>query len=382
MRPADRIPLFPHLQARSGNLRRECRVQPGLSLIREAVVPMEKKKMKGFLAFLITANVIVFAVAASAQTKPPLRLLQTIPLPDLKGGDFDHFDVDLSGNRLFLTAEENNAVEVFDIRANKLIYTIRDVDTPHSLLYLPDTKQLWVVDGGDGIIKVFDGSTYAVAETVKLAIGADSAVYDPANHLLYIATGGEDAKMDFSLISIVDTSTRKRIGDIKVNSTNIESMALERNGDRLFANVRDRSLVAVIDTKKRAVTSTWSLGGVHGNTPMALDEAHRRLFVVGRKPARLTILDSDSGKIIATLPTAELTDDMLYDPESKRIYVACDEFVVVYVQHDADHYEELGRIPTGFRAKTAILVPQLKRYFVAAPRHGQKIAEVRVYEVQ
>ena len=73
---------------------------------------------------------------------------------------------------------------------------------------------------------------------------------------------------------------------------------------------------------------------------------------------------------------------MLFDPASKRIYVACDEFVVVYLQHDANHYEELGRIPTGFRAKTAILVPQLKRYFVAAPRHGQKIAEVRVYEVQ
>jgi DNA-binding beta-propeller fold protein YncE len=339
-------------------------------------------KVKRFLAFLVAAKIIFFAVAASAQTKPPLRLLQTIPLPDLKGGDFDHFEADLSGNRLFLAAEDNDAVDVFDIRANKLIHTIRDVDTPHSLFYLPAAKQLWVVDGGDGAIKVFDGSTYAVVDTVKLDIGADSSAYDPVNHLLYIATGGEDAKMDFSLISIVDTSTRKRAGDIKVDSTNIESMALDINGARLFANVRDRNLVAVIDTKKKAVTSTWSLGEVHGNTPMALDAAHRRLFVVGRKPARLAVLDSDSGKIIATLPTAELTDDMLFDPESKRIYVACDEFVVVYVQHDADHYEELGRIPTGFRAKTAILVPQLKRYFVAAPRHGQKMAELRVYEVQ
>jgi DNA-binding beta-propeller fold protein YncE len=338
--------------------------------------------MKRFLAFLVAASVIFFAVAASAQTKPPLRLLQTIPLPDLKGGDFDHFDVDLSDNRLFLTAEENNVVEVFDIRANKLIHTIRDVDTPHSLLYLPAAKQLWVVDGGDGTIQIFDGSTYAVVGTVKLAVGADSAAYDPAKHLLYIATGGEDAKMDFSLISIVDTSTRKHVGDVRVNSTNIESMALDKNGARLFANVRDQNLIGVIDTEKRAVTSTWPLGEVHGNTPMAIDEVRRRLFVAARKPARFIVLDSDSGKIIATLPTAELTDDMLFDPSSKRIYIACDEFVVVYLQRDADRYEEIGRIPTGFRAKTAILVPQLKRYFVAAPRHGQKIAEVRVYEVQ
>jgi DNA-binding beta-propeller fold protein YncE len=250
------------------------------------------------------------------------------------------------------------------------------------LLYLPAIKQLWVVDGGDGTIKILDGNTYSVVETIKLTIGADSAVYDPPRHLLYIATGGEDAKMDFSLISIVDTSTRKRVGDIRVESTNIEGMAIDGKGARLFANARDRSVVAVIDTAKRTVISTWPLGEVRGNTPMALDDVNQRLFVVSRKPARLIVLDANSGKIITTLPTAEITDEMLFDPASKRIYVACDQFVVVYLQHDADHYEELARIPTGYRAKTAILVPQFKRYYVAAPRHGQQTAEIRVYEVQ
>lgn len=341
-----------------------------------------EKKMKRFLAFLAAANIGFFAASASAQRKPPLRLLQTIPIPDLKGGDFDHFDVDLQSNRIFLTAEDNDAVEVFDILTNKLIHTIRDVDTPHTLLYLPAVKQLWVIDGGDGILKIFDGNTYSVIDTVKLAIGADSAVYDAPRHLLYIATGGEDAKMGYSLISIVDTNTRKRVGDMRVESTNIEGMAIDKNGERLFANVRDRSLVAVIDTAKRTVTSTWPLGEVRGNTPMALDNANQRLFVVGRKPARLLVLDSNTGRIIASLPTAEITDEMLFDPSSKRIYVACDQFVVIYMQHDANNYEEIGRIPTGYRAKTAILVPPFKRYYVAAPRHGQKIAEVRVYEVQ
>src|ERR1700730_2042960 len=338
--------------------------------------------MKRLHTSLVAASLIFFAVAASAQQQPPLRLLKTIPLPDLKGGDFDHFDIDLPTNRIFLTAEYNDAVEVFDIRTNTLIHTIRGVDTPHTPLYLPAVKQLWVVDGGDGRLMIFDGGTYSVVESIQLAIGADSAVYDPPRHLLYIATGGEDAKMDFSLISIVNTSTHKHVGYIRVESTNIEGMAIDKSGARLFANVRDRSLVAVIDTAKRTVTSTWPLGEVRGNTPIALDDAKQRLFVVGRKPARLIVLDSNSGKIIATLPTAEITDEMLFDPASKRIYVACDQFVVVYLQKDADHYEELARIPTGYRAKTAILVPQLKRYYVAAPRHGQQIAEIRVYEVQ
>ena len=338
--------------------------------------------MKRSLAALFAAVLVLAAVAATAQTKPPLRFLQTIPLPDLKPGDFDHFAVDLAGNRLFLTGEANNAVLVMDIRANKLIHTIADVDEPHSMLFLPTAKQLWVVAGGDGTLKVFDSSSYELIESIKVTEGADSSAYDPAKHLLYVAAGGSDAKLAYSLINIVNTSTRKKVGEIKVDSTNIEALAIEKNGPRIFANIRDKSLVGVIDREKKTVTATWPLGELHGNTPLTYDEVNHRIFVVGRKPPSLVVLDSESGKIVATLPTAEMTDDMAFDPASKRIYVACNEFAVVYQEKDADHYEELGRAATGFRAKTALLVPQLKRYYVAAPRHENDPAGVKVYEVQ
>src|SRR5579864_993103 len=337
--------------------------------------------MKRFLAFL-AAWMVFFAGTASAQSKPPLRFLQDIPLPDLKPGDFDHFALDLAGNRLFLTGEANNDVVVMDIKANKLIHTITDVDEPHSMLFLPAAKQLWVVAGGDGTLKIFDSDTYALTETVKLTEGADSSAYDPAKHLFYIAAGGSDAKLTYSLINIVNTTTRKKVGDIKVDSTNIEALAIEKNGSRIFANIRDKSLVGVIDREKRTVIATWQIGDLRGNTPIAYDEMNHRVFVVGRKPPSLLVLDSESGKIIASLPTAEMTDDMAFNPASKRIYVACNDFAVVYEQKDADHYAELGRAPTGFRAKTAILVPQLNRYYVAAPRHGTDLAGVKVYEVQ
>ena len=338
--------------------------------------------MKRFLAFLGAAFIISFAGIASAQTKPPLRHLQDIPLPDLKEGDFDHFTVDLAGNRLFATAEENNAVVVLDTKTNKLIHTIPDLAAPHSMLFLPEAKQLWVISGDDGTAKIFDTGSYALTETVKLTEGADSSAYDPAKHLLYVAAGGSDAKMAFSLMNIVDTTTRKKVGDIKVESTNLEAMAIEKNGPRLFVNIRDKGLVGVIDREKKTVTATWPLGDMHGNTPLIFDEATHRIFVAGRKPATFSVLDSESGKIITTMPTAEMTDDMAFDAEAKRIYVVCSDFTVVYQQKDADHYEDLGKVPTGFRAKTAIFVPQLKRYYVAAPRHGKDIASIKVYAVE
>lgn len=335
--------------------------------------------MKKFIVLFASAIVIFLAFRAAAQNAAPLKLLQTIPLPDLKEGDFDHFAIDLAGNRMFLTAEANNAVVVLDLKASKLIHTIPDLEEPHSMLFLPAAKQLWVIAGGAA--NIFDSGTYAKVETVKLTEGADSSAYDPAKHLLYVASGGSDAKLAYSLIEIVDTNTRKKVGEVKVDSANIEAMGIEKSGPKMFANVRDKSLVAVIDREKKAVNSTWPLGEIHGNTPLIFDEAGHRIFVATRKPPTLTVLDSDSGKIVATMPTAEMTDDMAFDPATKRIYVACNDFAVVYQQKDPDHYEELGRAPTGFRAKTAILVPQLKRYYVAAPRHEKDAAGVKVYEV-
>jgi hypothetical protein len=82
------------------------------------------------------------------------------------------------------------------------------------------------------------------------------------------------------------------------------------------------------------------------------------------------------------LPITKGVDDLTYDPGSKRIYAACDGEADVYEQSDADNYKLLAKVPTGPVGRTALLVPDLKRYFVAVPQHGTTSAEVLVFEVQ
>jgi hypothetical protein len=130
------------------------------------------------------------------------------------------------------------------------------------------------------------------------------------------------------------------------------------------------------------VITTWptAQAGKH-LVAMAFDEPDHRLFVTSRDPGKLIVLDSDSGKIVMSAPCVGTNDDMAYDSESKRIYIAGSGFVDVFQQNDADHYSRIGHVPSAFRAKTAILVPQLKRYYLAVPHHGTHEAEVRVYKI-
>jgi DNA-binding beta-propeller fold protein YncE len=325
---------------------------------------------------------IIWAVGAAGQTNSPLVLLQSIPLPELHDGDFDHFAVDLAGHRLFLTAEKNAAVEVFDLRTNKLIHSLTDIDEAHSMVYRADLKKLFVVDGGAAEVKIYQGDTYKRLGGIKLEDDADSMAYDPSTKYMYVVNGGRGAHAAFSFISVLDTTTDKKLADIKIDSDSVEALVLEKLGPRMFVNITGKDAVGVIDREKRALIASWPIGqeGKH-NVAMAFDEAAHRLFISTNTPEKLIVLNSDSGAIVASLPCGHMVDDMAYDAKSKRIYVTGSDFVDVFHQGDADHYELVGQVPSAFRAKTAILIPELNRFYLAVPRHEDKTAEVRVFAV-
>jgi DNA-binding beta-propeller fold protein YncE len=319
----------------------------------------------------------------ASQKEPPLKLVQTIPLPGLKEGDFDHFTSDPDNHRLFLTGEENDKVFVFDTKTNKLIHTLDPTTSPHAILYRKDASKLFIVEGDDSMVRVYDSNSYKKLGEIKLTIDADSIAYDPATKYVYVVNGGRAAKAPFSLISVVDTEQSKKLRDIRIENEHVEAVVLEKSGPRLFCNITGLNAVGVMDRTQTSLQSTWPLpAGVEQNMAMAFDEANHRLLIAARKPGRLVVMDSDNGKVIANLPSVGMVDDMAFDPSQKRIYLAGDQFVDVFEQIDSDHYARLAEIPGGFRAKTGILIPETKRYYLAAPKHGAKNAEVRVYEVK
>jgi len=338
--------------------------------------------MKQNLA-VILALFVAFAVNSKAQDHTPLKLVETIALPGLKDGDFDHFAPDVDGHRLFLTGEENEKVLVLDTGTNKLIHTMEDVKAPHAILFRKDLKKLFVVEGDASAVKVYDSENYQPVGEIKVSIDADSIAYDAATHYVYVVNGGREAHTPYSLISVIDTDNSKKLRDIKINTNHVEAIVLEKSGPHMFLNLTGLSAVGVMDRNKASLSATWALpAGDQLNVAMAFDEADHRLFVVTRNPGKLIVLNSESGKVVAELPAVGMVDDMSYDSQHKRLYLAGDGSLDVFEQKDADHYALLAKVPGAFRAKTGILVPELNRYYLAVPHHENKEAEVRVYEIQ
>ncbi|HWF13592.1 MAG TPA: YncE family protein, partial [Candidatus Acidoferrales bacterium] len=318
---------------------------------------------------------LAFSISGNAQQTEPLRTVRTIELPAAVKGSFDHLAADVAHNRLFVAAEDYQAVLVVDLANGTVAHEIKGIARPHAILYREDVNRIYVTDGADGSVKVFDGATYQALSTVSLAKDADSIGYDVSRQWLYVDNGGKSEGKKFSMLSVIDTASANKLADIKIEGDTLEAMAVDVFRLRMYINNKAKNEIEVVDRWKGAVIASWPVTMCKENVAMGLDEQRQRLFV-GCRDGKISVFDTNTGKELQALDASKDMDDVVYNADTKRIYSVGGGAVSVLEQTDADHYHAVGSVPTARGAKTAILVPALSRYFVAEPQGNSKNAAI------
>jgi DNA-binding beta-propeller fold protein YncE len=208
----------------------------------------------------------------------------------------------------------------------------------------------------------------------------DNLRYDAATHRVYVGFGEEET----GAIGIVDAATDERLQEYKLGA-HPESFQLESTGPNIYVNLPDLKQIAVINRKTGGVTR-WPMTLEH-NFPMALDEADHRLFVATHEPARLAVLDTNSGRSIAELPCVQDADEVYYDAGRKRIYIPGGEgYISVFQQTDPDHYQLLAKVSSTLGARSAGYFGKgrkgFDRFFLGVPARADHGAEIWIYTVQ
>lgn len=336
--------------------------------------------MKLLVRSAILTCALVSLQELPAQT-PALQKIGSMPVEGV-AGEFDHLAIDLVRHRLYIAAEDQKTVEVFDLTARKHVASISLFSRPHGLVFLPGSSRLIVADGGDGTLKFIDTDIPKISSRINTELRADSITFDSSSQTVFVANGGLVAKLDYSFVTGVNTSSAERISEIKLDSKILEAMAVENGSSRLFVNEMDKNDIKVIDRLKSEILATWPLPAGQPSA-MALDQANHRLFVACRKPGRLVVLDTQSGRPMTDLPCVGHADDAFYDAASRRIYVSGgDGAVSVYRQRGPDRYDVEANVETGPGAKTSLFVPQLKELFVAIPATPSHAAEVLIFSTR
>ncbi|UAK25797.1 beta-propeller fold lactonase family protein [Sphingomonas nostoxanthinifaciens] len=336
------------------------------------------KISRSFVA--LTAICLPLAGAGAATPGAVLQPVRTIPLPDITGGDFDHFAADVPADRLYVTAEKHQSVEVFALRSGQHLASIPGFGNPHSIRLVPDLHALFIADGAAGVVRILDTRTNKLVGQIATRPGPDAAYYDPQLRELFVVSGGEADNSPTTDIDIISVDQRKIIGRITSPANNTESMAVDHAGNRLFANLRDKHQIGVFDLKTHQLVASWDLPDLLKNTPLTFDPATHRLFVVSRNPARLIVIDTDTGAIVSTLPSVEVADDMTFDAHHGRIFVSGAGGIVVYRRIDKDRFEEVQRLDSK-GGKTSTYVEPLNRFYIVHTKNGAIDAGLDIFDV-
>ena len=313
-------------------------------------------------------------------------LARTIVIPNVNGR-IDHMAVDIKSQRLFVAELGNNSLDVIDFKAAKRVHSISSnndgpLNEPQSVVFIPELNRIFVSNGQDGTVGIFDAKSFSFIKKIKLASDdADNMRYDPGSKLLYVGYGEGS-------LGIINATSYNIVGNIPLNGhpesfqVEDEKQVSSGHSQRIFVNVPQSNSIEILDSQKHTVSKTWTITNAQNNFPIALDGPDHRLFVGTRDPPKLMVFDTNSGKVVSVLDIANDADDIFYDVATKRIYVSCGEgFVNIFQQQDADHYNAIVSVPTAQGARTSLFVPELHRFYVAVPRIANQESKILVYQV-
>jgi DNA-binding beta-propeller fold protein YncE len=318
----------------------------------------------------LTAAVIITTEGALAESNDAslLHIEAKIPLGEVRGR-IDHMAADIHRGRLFVAELGNNSVGIVDVGQTKVVQVLAGLKEPQGVGYLPSNDTLYVANGGDGSLRLFEGPNYVASGRIDLGSDADNVRVDQSSQHVLVGFGD-------GALAVIDGIKRNKIGEIRL-SAHPEGFQLDPSTGRAYINLPNARGIALADLSSSKVIAVWPVDGASANFPIAIDRDTDHILVIFRNPPKLGVFDSQNGSIVRMVDTCGDADDLFVDAKRHRIYVSCGAGVIDIF--DARSYDRLSRISTASGARTSLFVPELDRLFVAVRAVGSNPAAIWVF---
>lgn len=311
--------------------------------------------MGRFFWIISLATALSFSAVAGEQ---PYKFLSAIPIGG--EGGWDILTIDSDAQRLYLS--HATKVEVVDIATNKVVGAIADTPGVHEFLAIPAIQRGFSSNGKEDKCSVVDLKTFQTITKVPTGESPDAMAYDQDHHELYVFNHRGNS------VTVIDAVNAKVTSTIPLPG-NPEFAVCDPVAQRVYCNIEDKNEVAVIDTAKKQVVATWPLAPGEEPTGIALDGNHHRLFASCQR--LLVMLQSDTGKVIATVPTGSGVDGCVFDEDTQLAFASCGEGLTTIAKaFGADKLVLQQSLKTERGARTIALDPKTHRIFLPVAQFG------------
>jgi YVTN family beta-propeller protein len=312
-------------------------------------------KSKLYLLLALSLFAASFAFAAEA---PTYQLTNRFSVSGEGGWDYLTYDVDAS--RLFIT--RGTHVMAVDPVSGKTLADIPDTQGVHGLALAPDLGLAATSNGRANSVSIFDLKTLQKTAEVKAGTNPDAILYDAFSHLVFAFNARSRD------VTVIDPVKAAVVATIPLDGQP-EFAATDERG-HVFVNIEDKNGLARIDVQTRKVTALWPLTGCDGPSGLAIDRKLGRLFSVCGNQV-MTVLNSATGELVATVPIGKRPDAAAFDPETRLAFSSNGEGTLTVVHQDSpDKYTVLQTLPTAVGARTLALDPRSHTIYLVTAKFG------------
>jgi len=284
------------------------------------------------------------------------QLLKTIPVGG--EGGWDYSTVDSANKRLYVS--HGNSVVVIDLATDRVVGEIAGTPGVHGLAVAADLRRGLTTNGRESKAGLIDLQTLKLVSKTDTGGNPDGMLYEPGRQEFYTFNGsGQSA-------TVIDATSGKVIATIPLGGRP-ESGVADSAAGRVYDNIESTSEVAVIDTKTHQVVNRWPIAPGEEPSGMAFDLAHHRLFLGCGGSKTMEMMDSTTGKVVASVPIGDGVDANAFDPETQLAFASCREGTVTVAHEDSpDKLTVVQTLKTAVGSRTMALDPATHRIYLAA----------------
>jgi YVTN family beta-propeller protein len=228
-------------------------------------------------------------------------------------GGWDILTIDPAASRLYLS--HATKVVVVDLNKNAIAGEIVDTPGVHAFVAVPEFQRGFSSNGKESKSSVVDLTTLKTISKIDTGQNPDAVVYEPRHGEVYIFNHTGNS------VTVINAKDATVSATIHLEGTP-EFAVVDETAGRIYCNIEDKSEVAVIDVSKHEVVAHWSLAPGENPSGIALDARHHRLFS-GCHNKMMTMLDTESGKVIGTVPIGAGVDGCAFDDSTQLAFASC-----------------------------------------------------------
>ena len=300
--------------------------------------------------FLAVAFCMWCSVAVNAQK---YSVTDRIPF----GGDqtyWDYLVADAPNHHLYVT--RGDEVLILDLNSTKEVARVANLKRVHGIALAKEFNKGFISDGGDNAIVVFDLKANAVTQTIKVGLAPDAVLYEPTKKRVYAFNAHSHSA------SVIDARTEKIVATVPLSG--IPEFAVTDGKGNVYVNIEDKDSLVRLNADGTKVQDEWSLTPCKGPSGLAMDAKGRRLFSVCDNKLMI-VTDADTGKQIAKIPVGVEPDAAIYDGDRKLVFSSnCDGTLTVVKQDSLDKYTVVQTVKTEREARTMALDPVSQKLYL------------------